>query len=368
MKLRYPLSILVVAALTVAACNAPAGVPPVASSSPAASTAPGTPGSPVASAPATGASAAPAANAPAAGTHATYKAVVDPKTATAAPVKVKEYWDFDKNSPMEIENYESKFGVDRDKDGTSETLISAQVKLPTPKTMALLQAAEDLEDESDDESDEELDEEGEEDTSTDLDDDEVASLDEDSDGDWDEDDDGFTDYYEEETEDDATEEYTEEEETALLSGPHQVTMDVEDLSYMQDEDDTIWIDDETTGDSLMITHAQEWTDFEIENEAGTLKVVFNPDGTYLIDDQPAADAPAAIALLQKSPVVTSTSKHAIAFLAARLGRLPEEATRSGCPSTAVAYHVTSSGKTPVPVLRAHTLTEGLVKQLVSFQQ
>lgn len=345
MKLRYPLSILAVAVLTVSACNSPSVAPPVAAgASPAAGASAAPSGAP---------SSAPAANTPQA-PHPAYKPVVDPKAAQT--VKVKEYWDFEKDTPMEVENYEAKYGTDRDKDGNAELVLTAQVKLPTPKTMALLQADEDdeaLDDAEDNVSDDEVG------------DDEPEMLDEDNDGDWDEDNDGYTDSYEDEEDDDKTEAYTEEEEQALLSGPHQVTMDVEDLSVMSDDDDTVWLVDETTGDELMISFDQDWSHYELENEAGTLKVTFNPDGTYTIDDQPAANAQAAIALLRQSEVVKTTSNHAIAFLSARLGRLPSESTRSTLPSTASAYHVTGAADTGA--LRAHALTEGLVKELVTFQ-
>lgn len=313
--------------------------------------------------------------------HAAYKPVTDPSKA-AQTVKIKEYWDFDKNSPMEVEDYEAKYGADRDKDGKAEVTLTAQVKLPTPKTMAILQADEEQAEETEPEPEEEATEEAVEDpdepeqvASEDAGEEEedVTVLDEDGDEDWDEDDDGYTDLYEDEAEDDAQEEYTEEEEQALLSGPHKVTLDAEDAPFMSEEEDTVWVTDETTGNEFMISYDQEWTQFSIENDGGELKVVLNPDGTYTIDNQPAATTEAAIALLRDSEVVKASSKHAIAFLSARLGRLPSQASRSAgaCWQTQVdgpcgpppRYHVSSAG-TPQSQ-RAHALTEGLLKQLVS---
>lgn len=294
-------------------------------------------------------------------------------------IKVREYWDFDKHSVLEVENFVATFGADHDKDGKPETRLAAQVKLPTKKTLALLQADDDeeaLDEDEEPSEDEELSDDEVAEADDDLDDEEELDefgediLDMDADGDWDEDDDGYTDAYEDEADDDQDEEYSEAEEAALLSGPHDVVMEVENEAPMSGGADTVWVSDLTTGEDMAITCDQDWTYFELETDDASMRVEFNPDGTYTIGGQPAADQAAAVALLKESPLVQGMSRHALAFIAARLGRLPSESSRVPMPPK---FDKPSKGsgfgryvlavEAPTPV-RAFALTNALVEALV----
>jgi hypothetical protein len=300
-------------------------------------------------------------------------------------IKVREYWDFDKHSVMEVENFVATFGADHDKDGKQETRLAAQVKLPTKKTLALLQVDEEEgeldedEEASDDEvaeadeedlDEEDLDEEDDLEEEEELDEFGEDILDMDADGDWDEDDDGYTDAYEDEADDDTREEYSEAEEAAALSGPHDVVMEIENEASMSESADTVWVSDLTAGEDIAITCDQDWTYFELESGDESLRVAFNPDGTYTIGDQPAANQAAAVALLKQSPLVQGTSRHALAFIAARLGRLPSESSRMPMPpkfdkpgkgSGFGRYVLATEATTPE---RAFALTNALVEALV----
>jgi hypothetical protein len=192
----------------------------------------------------------------------------------------------------------------------------------------------------------------------------------DADGDWDEDDDGYTDAYEDEADDDGSEEYSEAEEAALLSGPHDVVMELENEAPMSGSADTVWVSDLTAGEDIAITCDQDWTYFELETDGESLRVAFNPDGTYTIGGQPAADQAAAVALLKQSSMVQGMSRHALAFIAARLGRLPSEASRFPMPPKIdKPNHGSGFGRyvlavdAPTPV-RAFSLTNALVEALV----
>jgi hypothetical protein len=290
----------------------------------------------------------------------------------AEQIKVREYWDFDKHSVMEVENFVATFGADHDKDGKQETRLAAQVKLPTKKTLALLQVDEEdeLDEEERDEDEEDPDEEDDLEEEEELDEFGEDILDMDADGDWDEDDDGYTDAYEDEADDDTLEEYTEAEEAAALSGPHDVVMEIENEAPMSGSADTVWVSDLTAGEDIAITCDQDWTYFELESDDESLRVEFNPDGTYTIGDQPAANQAAAVALLMQSPMVQGTSRHALAFIAARLGRLPSESSRMPIPpkldkpgkgSGFGRYVLAVDATTPQ---RAFALTNALVEALV----
>lgn len=269
--------------------------------------------------------------------------------AAGVTFRVSQYWDYERDTPFEVEDYVARGGSDRDKDNKLETVITADVKLPATaaqRKLGLLAAPEEVDEEIDPEED-------------DVENEDDWVVDADGDGE-----------YEEDEDDDYEEEYDEAEEDALLASPHRVKLEVEDEPFMSDDDDTLWLTDETTDDEVVITHDQEWQNFEITSEAGTLEVAFNPDGTYTIDGEPAADAAAAVVRLAEHRVIQEATPQMIGLLTARLGRLPGELSRSagvtkctdpprcGCPS---CYRVLSTGDRPVR--RAFGLLDALMIEL-----
>lgn len=323
---RRPFWLSSVVLVVLAACAAPQAAPQQAgvgaSAAPAAAPSAGSPAS-------TAPSRAPGAAAP-----RNYAPVVDPAAGTT--VKVREYWDYEAGTPFEVEGYEAAIGADRDADGVAELRVSAEVKLPGRK----VQQAEADEASEDDETAEEEANEGEE-AADDVDAPEAEAADDDDaeadawiddadDGVWeftgheDADGDGAV-----EADEAYAEDWTEAEEDAVLAAAHEIEMELEDLDFMANDVDSVWLEDKTAGGGeVLITYDQEWTRFMVTSAAGELAVEQLPDGGYAIDGAPAADVAGAARALAGSEVVRAISPHALAFLAARLGRIGDEAEAS----------------------------------------
>lgn len=270
-----------------------------------------------------------------------------PDPAEGKAFKASQYWDYELGTPYEIEDTTLTGLGDADHDGRVETKVVSDVKLPNGKLQAKLmrlgkyaltqvddedELAEDEDDLGDDETvDEAFDFDDWEDE-IDLGEVDEAIGDEEDDITW-EDDwvvDADGDGAWEDAEDaDYEEDYSEEEEDTFLTSPHRCEMIVHDAPGMSNQDDLVTVKDLDTGETLAITYDQDWVRFTVKTSTGQGELEYLPDGSYLVDGRPAADAEAVARAFEAKPWFRVTSRYALSLVAARLGRLHEETSRGG---------------------------------------
>lgn len=134
------------------------------------------------------------------------------------------------------------------------------------------------------------------------------------------------------------------EAAAMLSGPHQVTIEQDDAEVMSNSDNLNHITDVTADVTLDVKYDHAWQHFEVTDGRESCAFAENPDGTFLVNGVGAANVKAAVDLLQAQPVIKSTSNYILALLCARIARLAPPAARNSpdCSTNAGnvnRYHV-----------------------------
>lgn len=117
---------------------------------------------------------------------------------------------------------------------------------------------------------------------------------------------------------------------------HVISFEEEDAPEMSEEEDVVTLYDEANDETLTIEADQDQTTFTVRNGEASLELGLNPDGTFMVDGQPAADADAAADLLLASEVLGDESIYMLSFLDARLARMPVEESRGAIADTAKA--------------------------------
>lgn len=98
-------------------------------------------------------------------------------------------------------------------------------------------------------------------------------------------------------------------------GEHKIR--VTEYDYYIDVDDpktgtqTLEIEDLTTGNFRAITFAPKLSAILFESDVKDVLIVKNPDGSYDVDDQPAANGREAVMLLKQNPLFNEASPHGI---------------------------------------------------------
>lgn len=100
---------------------------------------------------------------------------------------------------------------------------------------------------------------------------------------------------------------------------------------MGDAADRCLIEDQTSGNQLVVEFNQMHDQLTLHNHAGTLTFRLNPDDTMLVNGQVASNARAAARLMAADKVVKATSTHMLAVIFARRARSPLPATRGKYP-------------------------------------
>ncbi|HEY9856199.1 MAG TPA: hypothetical protein V6D05_10700, partial [Stenomitos sp.] len=122
-----------------------------------------------------------------------------------------------------------------------------------------------------------------------------------------------------------------EMKSKILAKGHQVNLHYEDFPVMGDAADRCLIEDQTSGNQLVVEFNQMHDQLTLHNHAGTLTFRLNPDDTMLVNGQVASNARAAARLMAADKVVKATSTHMLAVIFARRARSPLPATRGKYP-------------------------------------
>lgn len=113
-----------------------------------------------------------------------------------------------------------------------------------------------------------------------------------------------------------------------LSTPHPVDIEA-DVPWVQlNADCLVSVTDQTTGDRLKLSYDQAFQHFTLTSANGSLDFEINPDRSFLVDGQGAADVPTAITIVEASPVIRKASLFSLAMLTARLARLAPPQSRT----------------------------------------
>ena len=97
-----------------------------------------------------------------------------------------------------------------------------------------------------------------------------------------------------------------------------------------------------------------------KTSAGTGEIEYLPDGSYLVDGKPATDEAAVAKLLGDAAWFRVTSRYSLGLVAARLGRLEEDASRAPSCQNGLTYRLASGS--PEQISRR---SFGLVNALVT---
>lgn len=228
-------------------------------------------------------------------------------------LRVKQYWDYEANTPFEVEGFQVKHTPDTDRNGRDAYTLIADVKLPIEAKLKAYVLAQAPGAEAQDAGDEVFN------TSDDAD-----IMEAGDDFDLADPGDAVVDESDEVDAENASGEYDEAEEARFLDQPHKVVMKIDNASASLDADDVVTLEDENTNEVLTIRYDQEWTRFSLESADGKLAVSLTPGGGYVVDGVEAPSLAGAVGQVVASPLVRGASPHALAMLVARTGRVPPE--------------------------------------------
>ncbi len=103
--------------------------------------------------------------------------------------------------------------------------------------------------------------------------------------------------------------------TIKIAGQPDHQVRVSQYDYYIDVDDPksgtqlLEIEDLTSGNYRVFTFAPRLSAILIESDNTDIEIVKNPDGSYTVGDQPAANGRAAVKLLQENPIFGDASQH-----------------------------------------------------------
>lgn len=88
---------------------------------------------------------------------------------------------------------------------------------------------------------------------------------------------------------------------------HQVSVDLETINRDGMVKSVLYVTDVQTGNERTYTYEPSRTALSIQDDSASLSIIKNPNGSYTVNDQSAANGKAALQLLKASPVYADAS-------------------------------------------------------------
>jgi major membrane immunogen (membrane-anchored lipoprotein) len=119
--------------------------------------------------------------------------------------------------------------------------------------------------------------------------------------------------------------------TVRQGEPHSVFIEEDNNPVMSEDNDSDKVTDQTTGNVRIYEADQEFENFIVRDGDNMIVFSINPDDSWVVGGQPAADVDAAAALLIQSPIIKDASLHGLAAIEVLLRyRADEVSSRALC--------------------------------------